>query len=160
MSRGKGKDRGARRKEVRLGKVKASGTRQAAPAKESRARKKGGTFPEFEGTAMMNRDGRIYVKVEGMTDDIAVRSRTMGALNGDRVRVVMKRAGFKGKQAEGEIISIIERSKKPFVGVLHVVGVQAWVLMQSKNMPYDIVVPVVDVDGTPLYRFRSRQSVR
>ncbi len=157
MSRGKGKDRGARRKEVRLGKVKASGKRQAAPALESRARKKGGTFPEFEGTAMMNRDGRIYVKVEGMTDDIAVRSRTMGALNGDRVRVVMKRAGFKGKQAEGEIISIIERSKKPFVGVLHVVGVQAWVLMQSKNMPYDIVVPVVDVDGTPLYRFRSRQ---
>ena len=28
------------------------------------------------------------------------------------------------------------------MGILHLVGTQAWVLMQSKNMPYDISVPV------------------
>ncbi|MBO6063171.1 MAG: ribonuclease R, partial [Bacteroidales bacterium] len=42
----------------------------------------------------------------------------------------------------GEIIAILERSKKPFVGILHIVGKQAWVLMSSKTMPYDISVPV------------------
>ena len=40
---------------------------------------------------------------------------------------------------------IVERSRKPFVGILHIVGSQAWVLMQSRVMPYDISVTLEDV---------------
>ena len=35
---------------------------------------------------------------------------------------------------------MLQRSGRQFVGIFHTVGAQAWVLMQSKNMPYDIQV--------------------
>ena len=38
------------------------------------------------------------------------------------------------------MVEIIQRSERPFVGYYHTVGAQAWVLMQSKSMPYDIQV--------------------
>ncbi len=108
---------------------------------------------------MMSRDGRVYVRVADRAEDIAIRSgRTRGALNGDTVKVALTREAGRGHKAEGEIITILERTRKPFVGVLHVVGAQAWVLMQSKSMPYDITVRVVDADGTPLYRRRHSES--
>lgn len=42
------------------------------------------------------------------------------------------------------MVEIVERSKRPFVGILHIFDGQAWVLMQSRNMPYDIVVSDLD----------------
>ena len=46
-----------------------------------------------------------------------------------------------GPSAEGEVIRIVERSKKPYVGVLQIIGGQAWVIVESRVMPYDIQVP-------------------
>ncbi len=113
-------------------------------AKEGKKKKKGRIVPEFTGTAMMSRDGYIFVRVEGQEEDIFVKSsKTRTALHGDTVKVAV--TGFKGSGGErptGEIIAVLKRSTKPFVGILHIVGRQAWVLMQSKNMPYDISVPV------------------
>lgn len=95
---------------------------------------------EYEGIAQMSRDGSLFVKVEELQDDIYVRAqKTRGALNGDLVRIVVKAGKVKaGQHLEGEVQEILERSKKPFVGVLHRMGAKAWVLMQSKSMPYDI----------------------
>ena len=100
--------------------------------------------PEYVGTAFMSREGFIFVKVEGQEDDIYVKaSKTRGALHGDTVRVaVTQEAKGQAKRRSGEVIAILERSNKPFVGILHIVGKQAWVLMSSKTMPYDITVPV------------------
>ena len=100
--------------------------------------------PEYIGTAIMSREGFIFVRVEGQEEDIYVKaSKTRGALHGDTVKVAVtqERTG-QAKRRSGEIIAIIERSSKPFVGILHIVGRQAWVLMSSKTMPYDIEVPV------------------
>ena len=100
--------------------------------------------PEYIGTAIMSREGFIFVRVEGQEEDIYVKaSKTRGALHGDTVKVAVtqERTG-QAKRRSGEIIAIIERSNKPFVGILHIVGRQAWVLMSSKTMPYDIEVPV------------------
>ena len=116
-------------------------------------------FAEVTGKVHMSRDGFVFVVVEGETDnDVFVKaSKTRGALNGDIVRcaVTREKGGSKapatkgrGKQAardggrrrEGEIVEIVERSKTPFVGILHTVGKQAWVLMQSRTMPYDISI--------------------
>jgi ribonuclease R len=119
-------------------------------------KKKERALTECEGTVMMSRDGRVYVRIPDRADDVMIKSsRTRGALNGDRVKIVITRDG---RKAEGEILTILERTKKPFVGVLHVVGAQAWVLMQSKYMPYDITVRVVDRDGKPLYRRRHAEE--
>jgi len=98
-------------------------------------------FPQFVGRVQMTRDGFIFVIVEGEGQDIFVKaSKTRRALDGDIVRVAMTREGGNGKRREGEVVEIVERSRRPFVGVLHFVGAQAWVLMQSKSMPYDISV--------------------
>ena len=107
-------------------------------------RKKSRVVPEYVGTAFMSREGFIFVKVEGQEDDIYVKaSKTRGALHGDTVRVaVTQEAKGQAKRRSGEVIAILERSNKPFVGILHIVGKQAWVLMSSKTMPYDITVPV------------------
>ena len=119
------------------------GKRNGAPKK---------TFPQVEGIVQMTRDGYVFVIVpEDPEHDIFVKaSKTRGALNGDRVKVAVTREatekkgrGQGTKRREGEIVEILERSHKPFVGFLHIVGRQAWVLMQSKNMPYDIAVDVI-----------------
>ena len=101
----------------------------------------------------MTREGFIFVTVAGQDEDIFVKaSKTRQALNGDTVRVAVTREGGKGHRREGEVIEIVERSTKPFVGILHFVGAQAWVLMQSKSMPYDIVIDqqqAMDMGGKP-----------
>ena len=116
-------------------------------------------FEEVTGKVHMSRDGFVFVVPEGdeKDNDVFVKaSKTRGALNGDIVRCVVTRekkavvAAPRGKgkpqgrdcgrRREGEIIEIVERSKTPFVGVLHIVGKQAWVIMQSRTMPYDISI--------------------
>ena len=90
----------------------------------------------------MTREGFIFVIIDGQDDDVFVKaSKTRHALHGDTVRVaVTRQKGGDVRRREGEVVEIIERSKKPFVGYYHTVGAQAWVLMQSKSMPYDIQV--------------------
>ena len=95
---------------------------------------------EYEGVGQMARDGSLFVKVDGQEEDIYIRpGKTRGALTGDLVRIMAKAGKPRaGQKTEGEVLEILERSKKPFVGVLHRMGAKAWVLMQSKTMPYDI----------------------
>ena len=112
----------------------------------SRGKKKAGgssrkVFPVYVGKVQMTREGFIFVMVDGLDGDIFVKaSKTRHALQGDTVRVAVTRENSDIKRREGEVIEIIERSNRPFVGYYHTVGHQAWVLMQSKTMPYDIQV--------------------
>jgi len=106
--------------------------------------KKARVVPEFEGRVLMSREGFAFVRIEGQEEDVFVKaSKTRGALHGDLVRVAItqERSGM-NKRRSGEIIAIVQRSDRPFVGMLHIVGKQAWVLMSSKTMPYDISVPI------------------
>ena len=116
--------------------------RKNSPNRKNHKKKR--IIPEYEGKALMSREGFIFVRVEGQEDDIFVKaSKTRGALNGDIVRVaVTQEKDGQAKRRSGEVIAIVERSNRPFVGILHIVGKQAWVLMSSKTMPYDISVPV------------------
>lgn len=96
---------------------------------------------QVTGRVQMTREGFIFVIVEGREEDIFVKAaKTRKALNGDTVTVIITKEAAKGQRCEGEVIDIVQRSRKPFVGVLHFAGGSAWVLMQSKNMPYDIEV--------------------
>ena len=122
--------------------------------KKNKGRK--GPAPVYEGKVQMTREGYIFVSVEGQDDDIYVKAaKTRNALDGDIVKVAVTKdlptrasssAGQRGfgqdgpRKREGEVIEIVRRSGRTFVGVFHTVGAQAWVLMQAKNMPYDIEV--------------------
>ena len=116
--------------------------RKNSPNRKNHKKKR--VVPEYEGKVLMSREGFIFVRVEGQEDDIFVKAnKTRGALNGDIVRVaVTQEKNGQAKRRSGEVIAIVERSNRPFVGLLHIVGNQAWVLMSSKTMPYDISVPV------------------
>lgn len=98
----------------------------------------------------MTREGFAFVRVEGEDEDIFVpASKTRGALNGDLVRVSVtkekapatkKSKSTKEGRCEGCVVDVLERSEKPFIGIFHSSGKGAWVLMQSRVMPYDIEV--------------------
>ena len=116
--------------------------RKNSPNRKNHKKKR--VIPEFEGKVLMSREGFIFVRVEGQEEDIFVKAtKTRGALHGDIVRVaVTQEKTGQAKRRSGEVVAIVERSNRPFVGILHIVGQQAWVLMSSKTMPYDISVPV------------------
>ena len=122
-----------------------------ARKRNSRARGRGKkerkVFPQVVGKVQMTREGYAFVIVEGDEEDVFVKaSKTRGALNGDIVRVTVTREKLDHQRREGEIVEILERSPRPFIGVLHIVGNQAWVLMQSRFMPYDITIPFTESD--------------
>ena len=112
----------------------------------SKSRKRAGTsskksFPQYVGKVQMTREGFIFVLIDGQDDDVFVKaSKTRHALHGDTVLVAVTRQQSDTKRREGEVVEILERSTRPFVGYYHSVGAQAWVLMHSKFMPYDIQV--------------------
>ncbi|MBO4455361.1 MAG: ribonuclease R [Bacteroidales bacterium] len=115
---------------------KRSGSRNNSKERQN-ARK---PAQQFVGKVQMTREGFIFVIVDGLDEDIYVKAaKTRHALNGDIVRVAVSKHSA-GKRREGEVVEILERSTAPFVGYMHFVGAQGWVLMQSKQMPYDVQV--------------------
>ena len=119
---------------------KHGGAKGATRGKKKKTR----IVPEYEGRVLMSREGFIFVRIEGQEEDVFVKAtKTRGALHGDLVRVaVTQEKTGSVKRRSGEVIAILERNTRPFVGILHIAGKQAWVLMSSKTMPYDISVPV------------------
>ena len=126
-------------------KRKSSRFKGVAPKHHSARHAASKVYPEYTGRVQMTREGFVFVIVEGLEDDIFVKaSKTRQALNGDTVIVAVTRQAGRDHRREGEIVKIVERSQRPFVGVYHTIGAQAWVLMQSKSMPYDIEVDAED----------------
>ena len=100
--------------------------------------------PHYEGVADMTQSGAIYVRVEGLENDIFVNPRNTGnALNGDRVEVSILHRGRDG-QFEGEVTRILERNRKPYVGIAEVGAHQIFVRADSRRMPMDIYLPKRD----------------
>ncbi len=95
-------------------------------------------LPQYEGVAEMTSGGSVYVRVEGLESDIFVNPRNAStALDGDRVEAVVMHRGSGGK-LEGEITRIVERSRRPYVGVAEVGAHQIFVRVDSRRMPMDI----------------------
>ena len=120
--------------------------RKKNPSKLGKSRKPRKSFSVLTGKVQMTRDGFVFVIVDGQDDDIFVKaSKTRHALHGDIVKVAVTKEKSDRQRREGEIVEIVEHSKIPFVGILHVAGFQAWVLMQSRTMPYDILIDAEEV---------------
>ena len=103
---------------------------------------------EVTGTVIMGREGYGFISVPEKEDDVFVPARRLrGALHGDTVRVAITKLKDDTHRMEGEVLEILERSKKPYIGVLQIIGEQAWVIIESRFMPYDIGVPMSQVKG-------------
>ena len=108
---------------------------------------------EYEGVMSMTREGYGFVIVADMENDIFIPHNKMrGALNGDKVKVCItkKRSGSNSSRSlEGEVIKIVERSKRPHIGIIHTRGNNVWAIVESKNMPYDIKIDVAGPEFLP-----------
>ena len=126
---------------------------------KSRRKQPKKVFPVVTGRVQMTREGFAFIIVEDGDDVFVKASKTRGALNGDTVRVTVTREKTDTQRREGEVIEIIQRSPKPFIGILHLVGNQAWVLMQSRFMPYDIAIPFAKTDKERYRKHGRGQSL-
>lgn len=99
---------------------------------------------ELEGTVSMTREGYAFITVQGMEADIFIPAHKLrGALNGDKVKIIAKDKGGvkpngRPRRIDGEVVYIAERSKKPYIGILQVSRGEAWVIVESRVMPYDV----------------------
>ena len=133
--------------------------RKSSRSRSGRNKKQKKVFPQVTGKVQMTREGFAFIVVEDSEDDVFVKaSKTRGALNGDIVRVTVTREKDDRHRREGEVVEILERSAKPFIGILHIVGDQAWVLMESRFMPYDISIPIAESDAVRYRRHKSRNE--
>ncbi len=93
--------------------------------------------------------------------DIRISSfRTLNALHGDRVEVEVYRSARNGRNAEGEIVSILERSKKIYIGVADVKETNIFVRPASRNLPYDVYLSkheYPDLENGKKISFRIRE---
>lgn len=116
------------------------------------AKKERFTAEELTGKVQMTREGYAFVIVDGRDNDIFVPATKMrGALHNDTVLVrTVKGRGIgkdgKAKRIEGEVLAVIERSTKPFVGILQYSHGELWLIMESRFMPHDIRISESDIE--------------
>lgn len=97
-------------------------------------------LPTVEGVAQMLASGSMYVTVEGVEEDIFIdRRNTAHALDGDRVRIAITRRRSTGNP-EGQVVEVVERADRNYVGTIEKTRSHAFVRVASKNMPVDIFI--------------------
>ena len=101
-------------------------------------------LPHYTGTADMTSNGSLFVHTDELEHDIYIGPHdTLHALNGDRVEVVVTRSGRSGAP-EGEVVRIVERNRKPYVGIAEVGPYQIFVRCNPRRLPVDVYLPKRD----------------
>jgi ribonuclease R len=99
------------------------------------------------GTVDLTQFGYAFILSDALEDDVFIsRNNLNHALNGDYVKVYLY-ARRKGKRVEGEVLEIIERARKTFVGIVEVSRHWAFLNPDSKEMPYDLFIPPDKLNG-------------
>jgi len=95
----------------------------------------------IEGIITINQHGiGTVVDEETQTEVIVYPKYLHKALPNDRVLVrlfAIKKTGI----YEGSVIKILERSKKPILGIIQKIGSAYFLITDSKHYPYDILIP-------------------
>ncbi len=100
-----------------------------------------GRGAHVEGVFERRKSGKNSLLPDNGGEPIFVAERnSMHAMNGDRVRILMY-AKRKNRDAEGEVIEILERKEQIFVGTLQVQRQFAFLLTDNKMLSNDIFIP-------------------
>lgn len=98
----------------------------------------------IEGLVDVTTKGNAYVVVEGMDQDVFIRDKFVGnVVSGDRVKLTLF-STFKKRKPEGEIVEVLERNKKQFVGVVEFSEKAAFVLINNPRIHFDIYLPNIE----------------
>ncbi len=99
------------------------------------------------GTIDMARGGYGFVVSETIKEDIFISQNNLNhALDGDTVKVLVY-AHRKTKALEGEVLEILERARETFVGTIEISGRYAFLTPDSKQMPFDMFIPIDKLNG-------------
>lgn len=99
------------------------------------------------GEVQLTMRGAGYIISEECDEDVFVTQSNLNhALNGDTVKVYLY-AKKRGKQQEGEVVEIIKRSTDSIVGVVEVSKTFAFMTANSRQMPYDVFIPLNKLKG-------------
>jgi ribonuclease R len=94
------------------------------------------------GKVMMTSSNNAFVRSDEVEEDVFIAQKNLNhSLGGDIVKVYLY-ALRKGRHLEGEIVEVIERSHKQFVGIVEVTKNFAFLVPDSKDVPYDIFIPL------------------
>lgn len=99
------------------------------------------------GVIDLTQSGYGFVKTEEFPEDIFVSMKNLNhALHGDQVKVHIF-ARKKQSRPEGEVVEIIERARKTFVGTIEISKNFAFLVADGKQMPYDLFIPLRSLNG-------------
>ena len=99
------------------------------------------------GIVDMTAFGSAYVVSDELEDDVFISQANLHhALNGDKVKVYLF-ARRKNRRLEGEVVEVLERQRKTFVGVVEISGNFAFLVTDNRQMPYDIFIPFSKLNG-------------
>ncbi len=134
--------------------VKGGENHQSSRRKPSRKSSSKGSkfYATAEGVLSMNRDGLGFVTIQGMEESVFIPVQKMrGALNGDYVRVnISRRRRPQSGKVEGEVACVLQRSRKPHIGILVTRKKDVWAIVESRVMPYDIRIICDGPDDLPV----------
>jgi ribonuclease R len=99
------------------------------------------------GVIDLTQSGYGFVKTDEFPEDIFVSMKNLNhALHGDQVKVHIF-ARKKQSRPEGEVVEIIERARKTFVGIIEISKNFAFLVADGKQMPYDLFIPLRSLNG-------------
>ncbi len=102
---------------------------------------------EMTGTFQRKSNGKNSFIPEGGGEPIFVAERNSAhAMAGDKVRIAFY-AKRRGREAEGEVIEILERANDTFVGTLEVAKSYAFLVTENRTLANDIFIPKDMLNG-------------
>lgn len=106
------------------------------------------SFQKYEkGVIDITSRGNAYVRIEGRDEDVFIAGRnTNKAFNKDIVNVYIY-PQRKGSKVEGEVVSVVERFKKRFVGRVDLQDKFAFVVPSDPKLHKDFYVPLSDLNS-------------
>lgn len=100
------------------------------------------------GTLDMTQHGYAFLISEDEADDVFIaRNNLKTALDRDLVKVIVYPRKKNSTRIEGEVIEILERSRDTFVGTVEISKEYAFLLPDSRKMPFDIFIPKGKLGG-------------
>ncbi|HCT29657.1 MAG TPA: ribonuclease R [Bacteroidales bacterium] len=96
------------------------------------------------GLIEINNDGTAIVATDDNREIFIPEFRLNHALHGDRVQVLISHR-VRRNLPEGEVVKVIERAKRNFVGTISLERNYAFLIPDNKQMPYDIFIAQKDL---------------
>lgn len=100
------------------------------------------------GTIDMTQHGYAFLVSEEDGDDVFIaRNNLKTALDGDLVKIFVYPRRKNNARMEGEVVQILERAREQFVGTVEISRDYAFLLPDSRKMPFDIFIPKGKLGG-------------